>query len=351
MLWPKVLGQNHTAVQRCGQLNNIDIVSCMDAGWNHLVAAMRSHNPSPLRWSILDQASTEGFLPPTSIISGGFPDDKEETETWATAPHMAVSAFAAYLSSYAQSAFGKAQGRNKRLRDFSNKDLVIVTGGKIPVARTACSNVTEVLDAKPNIPFPILTEKVSWRPGYNYASGPIRQLNAVDLGLASWTALTELKVQREEQVRAKWFPLPEGLGSGSAGLVYLVQNQSMAYARGCIVEAWWAQGQTLRSRPFIGITQFSPWTVMPGFKSHREGNENVNPKWERLFDPAWLPYYENVIKTEQAWIDALTPLKPEATQPGVNLTMTNFEALVNLTAYNRVGEVLYNWETNGPLLE
>lgn len=353
MLWPEVLGSNHTGVGLCSTSPiRIDMDSCLNGGWKKLVAAVERISPILPGWSLYIAGGSAYQVPPARTMYGGILalDDRGNAapDTWATVAHAAVTSHADYLSHQATFAFGMAKGRNRRLRDFGTKDLMIATGGKFPVARVACSILTEMHGPDTLVPFPILTENVTWRLPFQQGPGLSKILNLTDLGVDSWDGITNLNATTEMQARVKWFPLPETLGSGSAAMLYLVQNHSRTYARGCVVEGWWATGQTLQSSQSVIFS----WSVMPGFKPHRDGTEDINLEWEGgLRDPRFTPYYGKPIKIEQEWLDALAPMIPESSLAGNDLVMTSFEALLNQTYLNNLDMVLNNPTRSGLHLE
>ncbi|KAF2444320.1 hypothetical protein P171DRAFT_494611 [Karstenula rhodostoma CBS 690.94] len=347
MLWPNVLSSNHTGVGRCVTTPlHTEFDSCLIGGWKTLVAVFEHINPIIPGWDISMPAVRAYQVPPARLIQGGY-SNAADPDTWAKSPHMAVISHADYLSHQAELAFQKAKGRSRRLRDFgSANDLHIVTEGKFPVARVACSNLTELHGPETLIDFPVLTEKVYWRPNGDQKFGPSRPLAASDLGFSHWDALS-LNATTVDQARARWVPMPEDLGSGSAVLLYLTQNHTHTYARGCVAEAWWANGQAIH---VPSPRWAASWIAWPGLDSHRDTANSELP-WLSLFEPRLLPYYERIIKVDQAWLDALTPMMPEASQAGNNLLMTSFEALLNQTRLNRPWELPGDWERFGLDLE
>jgi len=90
------------------------------------------------RWnglSTLPASLCVGNIPlPERDYNGGDPD------TWAVAPHLAVTSHMAYLNENSNIAFEKATGWRKRLPDARGSRIVLTEAGKFPVVRTVCSD-------------------------------------------------------------------------------------------------------------------------------------------------------------------------------------------------------------------
>lgn len=343
-LWPETLNRNHTGPDFCSiSPLPTDIASCLNGAWRALVSAVGFISPTRPLFSFYIAGGSPYTIPPATIITGSAPLPKANytdgfPDTYAISPHLAVTSHMDYLYYQSEAAFRVAKGRNRRLRDFAPSYFQVTNGGKLPLVRTVCGNLTELTEPPIEVELPLLSEDKYWHARTWNGTGSIQRLNAASLNLANWDALRS-RAMTEQQSRARFVPLPDVLGSGSAAMVYLAQNRTTTYAYACVVDARWVTGETIQTDRSV----MRSWESQAGYQPFDRRNSSPNFAFDRvgMFNPRYTPFYSRPIKIEQAWLDALSPPMPEASLPGNDLVMNTFEALLNqsrLASARKVGE-------------
>lgn len=359
-LWPSTLTQNHTGPTQCGfSPLRMDFNSCLHASWRVLLGGVTALTPIRPGFNFYVPGGSAWIFPPANLITGniGIPElnyTAGDPDTWAVAPHLGVTSHMAYLTEQTVHSFSLAKGWRRRLRDFVESRLAFTTGGKFPITRTLCGDRTTISGPLTKISVPVVNENRSWRARLPHGTGPTIDLDIKDLNLTDWDALHSSE-NTTLQYRAKWFPLPSNIGSGSAMMIQLLQDHATIYASACVIDARWAEGQTVQSdRSFTWS-----WESQPGYQEFEPLSSLPEWHFERasMFDSRHTPYYSRPIKVQQPWLNALTPPMPEASAPGNELVMTSFEALLNqsglLMATGRdveYGKTMLEYVHRNPLL-
>jgi hypothetical protein len=332
MLWPGTLNQAHTGPEKCslGPLG-MKFSSYLYSSWRVLLGAVTVLGPVRPGYELYIPGGGAYEFPPASLIVGSIPTPETnfsagDPYTWAVAPDLGVASHMDYLNQQTVVVFSHSKDWERQLRDAGGNSLVITTGGKLPIARTVCSERTTISGPLSKLNIPFLGELQFWRKRAAYGTGAVSELDFAGLSMTDWDAL---KVNTSEtlQSRAKWLPLLPTLGSGTAMMVHLVQSPAVTYAYACVIDARWATGQTMHSD---GSIMWS-WDSQPGVQEFNRYSSPRDWSFKRasMFDSRYTPYYSKPMKVEQRWLQALTTAMPEASLPGNDLVMTSFEALLN----------------------
>ncbi|KAF2035260.1 hypothetical protein EK21DRAFT_84879 [Setomelanomma holmii] len=299
-LWPSTLTQNHTGPMQCSSSPlHLDYTSYLHASWRVLLGGLTVLNPIRPEFFFYIPGGSALNVPPASMVydnvailesncTHGDPD------TWAVAPHLGVSSHSAYLTQYTFEAFSPATGWKRRLRDFVEGRAAFATGSKLAFTRTVCGPRAAVAGATTKTSIPLVDENRFWRAHTLHGTDPIINLNFEDLNVTDWNGL-QPNGKSAIQYRAKWLPLPSNIDSGSALVIKTLQDAQSGYE------------------------EFDALDSPPEWRFKRAS----------MLDPRYTPYYSRSIKIEQSWLDALAPPMPEQSNPGNDLVMTSFEALLN----------------------
>lgn len=343
-LYPLKLTLNNTGPAYCkaSPLRLED--HCIHSGWRTLYAEMETLGPVRPGWSLLmpDKSSR--------TINGVVETD---LETWAVTMTTAMAKHMDNLATLNGIAWSFAKGRNRRLRDFvGDGGGYAVVWGKMPVTRTVCGNLTlvrsdirKVNDTTNKLGFPVLSRDQYWRTPES--PGLVQEVDVSTLNLTSgWNGLRPLNLSHQ-QARAEWVPLPSSFGnSTSAGLIFMTQNASSAYARGCVVDARWAEGQNLRK----ALPAFWSMEGQVGKEPAPTGDSFSFVRGEYL-DDKYKPFYGPTIEITKEWFNNVVLPMPEQTAVGSDFTQTLFEALLNSSILAWPGYSEGNTDDSRVLLE
>ncbi|KAH7072443.1 hypothetical protein FB567DRAFT_554114 [Paraphoma chrysanthemicola] len=337
-LWPSNLTQNHTGPTQCASSPlHMEFNPCLHASWRVLLGGLTTLNPIRPAFDFSIPGASAFFYPPGAVIKGNIamPEynyTNGDPDTWAVGPDLGVTSHLAYLGEETVTAFNVATGWRRRLRDFVESRLVLTTPGKFPVVRTLCAVRIEMTNSVTKLRVPVVNENQFWRARVVHGTGPSVDIDLKDLNLSDWDAF-HISEGTTLQYRAKWLPLPAEIGNGSAVMVMLMQHSPRTYASVCVIDARWAEGQTIQSdRAFMWS-----WESQPGYQEFDPLSSLPEWHFERtsMFDPRYAPHYSRPISVQQPWLDALAPQMPEASIPGTGLVMNTFEALLNQSGHFR----------------
>ena len=157
--------------------------------------------------------------------------------TWATTTHIATLLLADNLIEKHKEAVLFARGKESRLQ---NAGVTMTTiDGKTPVLRTVCSQFKEIKNDTKFISFPVLKNvNLRWNNLTELKDLPVD----ADWVIPQRPKEVFLRADRS-RIRANWLTLPLEFGETTAGLIYVVRNDSMAVARGCAIDAHWARAE------------------------------------------------------------------------------------------------------------
>jgi hypothetical protein len=242
-LWPAILGRNHTGPDTCSVSPlPVEVATCLNASCRALLALVTVFSPIRPKFRTYIPGEVSWKVPPAMLITGNGPTPNTnyswgDPDTWAVAPHLSVASHADLLNHYVDIAFEQATGWKTRLRDFGSNYLSVTTGGKMPFVRTVCGEKTRVSSSIWTINTPLVNETRLWRERTFHGTGPTVQWDFAALNLTDWDAL--IYGNTTLQSRARWMPLPNSLGSGSALMLHLDQTPITTYAYACVIVAVW----------------------------------------------------------------------------------------------------------------
>jgi hypothetical protein len=340
-LWPATLTSNHTGPEICHQSPlRMEFTSCLYGSWRVLLGAVTMLRPVRPGFSFFIPGGGAYEHPSPALICGNIPAPENDfgpgdPDTWAVAPDLGVASHMGYLTEQTNHAFNFAQGWKKRLRDIGGSRVVLTTDGKFPVVRTLCMERTSLSTPPTRLDIPLLNEDKFWRERVKNSSGPTFSFSLKDPSLADWDAL-QINTATFQQSRAKWIPMPENTGAGSAVMIHLLQSATVTDVVTCVVDARWATGQTMQSDRSVMWS----WESQPGLQPFDPPSSPQDWAFHRvsMFDPRYASNYSKPIAVEQAWLDALAPPMPEASMLGNKLIMNSFEAILNQSGLKKADE-------------
>lgn len=305
MLWPQHITTAHSPAACLGDIPSVS-PKCHYGGWETL-KAVYSSNAMNNEDRTFDVLMLDGMRSRENHLV----HQDNTSSTWAVAMHMATLFHAKDLTWKHDIANSYAKGNRARIRDAGL--WMLRTKTRVPVLRTACGPLQRILNGTNTVPFPVLDLDNQWKD----AQSELKDAK-IDTSFRS----------NSSRLRASWLPLPGGFGGSTVGLALVVRNETWTVARGCTVDARWANGE-IELNHGSSMGTFETWIGQ------------TMPPPNALFPlPAYyFPFNTGIlgksITADEAWIESIAPLVDVEVR-NETVSRTTFETFFSLSAVEDV---------------